>query len=130
MGNIGSMATFAIVVERGSFTAAAEALGMSKSVVSKQVSQLERALNVTLLNRTTRQLNLTEAGSVFYEHCRRIVAEGREAEAAVLPCRPNPAAPCGSPHRNVWRSPCWRACCRNFSSVGRGSSWRCRSPGV
>ncbi|MCG8426519.1 MAG: LysR family transcriptional regulator [Chromatiales bacterium] len=91
MNTLVQMATFATVVERGSFTAAAEALGLSKPVVSKQISQLETHLGVRLLNRTTRRLHLTEAGEVFYTHCQRIVAEAQEAETAVAPLQSEPS---------------------------------------
>lgn len=77
--------TFATVVEKGSFTAAAEALGISKPVVSKQVSQLERHLGVQLLQRTTRRLHLTQAGEVFASYSHRIMSDVREAEQSVLP---------------------------------------------
>jgi len=82
--------TFAAVVEKGSFTAAAEALDISKPVVSKQVSQLEKYLGVQLLHRTTRRLHLTEAGEVFTRYSLRIVAEAREAEQSVLPLQSEP----------------------------------------
>ncbi len=74
------MAVFARVVESRSFSAAAERLQMSKSAVSKQVARLEAALGVRLLNRTTRQLSLTEAGSAVYRHCANLVAEAEAAE--------------------------------------------------
>ncbi|HEV7929727.1 MAG TPA: LysR family transcriptional regulator, partial [Nitrosospira sp.] len=57
------MMTFAKVVETKSFSAAADALNTSKSMVSKQVSNLESALGVKLLNRTTRRMSLTEIGA-------------------------------------------------------------------
>ena len=77
--------TFSAVVENGSFTAAAEALGISKPVVSKQVSLLERHLGVQLLHRTTRRLHLTHAGEVFASYSHRIMSDVREAEQSVLP---------------------------------------------
>lgn len=73
------MATFAHVVDSGSFSAAARRLGGRKSSLSAQIQRLESRLGVRLLNRTTRRIALTEAGAVFYEHCARIVSE---AEAA------------------------------------------------
>ncbi|HVL77418.1 MAG TPA: LysR family transcriptional regulator [Noviherbaspirillum sp.] len=79
MDRLPEMMTFAKVVETHSFSAAALALGTSKSVVSKQVSALEAALGVRLLNRTTRRMSLTEVGAAYYEHCARIA---REIEAA------------------------------------------------
>jgi DNA-binding transcriptional LysR family regulator len=56
---------------------------MSKSLVSKHVTQLEKSLGARLLNRTTRALSLTEAGAAFYAHCARIVEEMEEAKLAV-----------------------------------------------
>jgi DNA-binding transcriptional LysR family regulator len=77
------MVIFAAVVETKSFSAASRRLGLSKSMVSKRVTQLERSLGVRLLNRTTRAMSLTEAGAIFYEHCARIVGELEEAKLAV-----------------------------------------------
>jgi len=81
---------FAAVVEKGSFTAAAEALSISKPVVSKQISQLERHLGVQLLHRTTRRLHLTEAGEVFARYSQKIVEEALEAERSVMPLQNEP----------------------------------------
>ena len=81
--HLSAMAVFARVVEEGSFSHAARGLGLSKSAVSKQVGRLEDRLGVRLLNRTTRQLSLTEAGTAFYEHCRQLVADAEAAESAV-----------------------------------------------
>jgi len=67
MEHLTDLAVFIEVVERGSFTAAAEHLELSKAVVSKYVTRLENHLAVRLLNRTTRRLSLTEAGRIFYE---------------------------------------------------------------
>ncbi|MDO5103065.1 MAG: LysR family transcriptional regulator [Lautropia sp.] len=60
---------FCAVVEAGSFTLAAERLGVGKAVVSQQVAQLEKTLRTTLLLRTTRRLSLTEEGGRFYHRC-------------------------------------------------------------
>ncbi len=78
-----NIVAFTRVVETRSFTAAARQFGMSKATVSKQVSMLEARIGVRLLNRTTRTLSLTSAGSSFYEHCRHIVAELNAAEIEV-----------------------------------------------
>jgi DNA-binding transcriptional LysR family regulator len=75
MKQLDALAIFAAVVEQKSFTAAANKIGLSKAAVSKSVSGLERALGARLLNRSTRHLSLTEAGSMVYEHCTRIVQE-------------------------------------------------------
>ena len=64
---LSDIAVLVAVVRRGSFSAAAEKLGLSKSQVSKCISRLEQALGARLLNRTTRRLSLSEAGTALYE---------------------------------------------------------------
>jgi DNA-binding transcriptional LysR family regulator len=83
MEDLERMAIFARVVEDKSFSAAARRLNLSKSLVSKQLTQLEKSLGARLLNRTTRALSLTDAGAVLYEHCARIMEELEEAKLAV-----------------------------------------------
>ena len=83
MDSLNDIAVFVRVVDSGSFTAAAERLGISKSVVSKYVTRLEDRLGARLLNRTTRRLSLTEAGSVFYERSRQGLADIEDAQAEV-----------------------------------------------
>ncbi|MDP1628918.1 LysR family transcriptional regulator [Parvibaculum sp.] len=77
--DLNGYAVYAKVVELGGFTAAADALGLSKSMVSRQVATLEDELGVRLLNRTTRRISVTEAGGVVFERAQRIVAEAAEA---------------------------------------------------
>ena len=67
MMDITHLASFYEVVQRGSFSAAADALGVSKGMLSRHVSALESALNAQLLQRTTRRLSLTEAGRLVRE---------------------------------------------------------------
>ncbi len=74
---------FVKVVESGSFIAAAQALRLPKTTVSRKVQELETRLGAQLLHRTTRKLGLTEAGNVYFEHCQRIARELSEAESAV-----------------------------------------------
>jgi DNA-binding transcriptional LysR family regulator len=88
---LNGMRVFAQVVEARSFSAAAEKLGMSKSLASRHVSALERSLSVKLLNRSTRKLSLTEAGALFYEHCARIVQEAELAEQRLTRTQSEPA---------------------------------------
>ncbi len=88
---LNGMRVFAQVVEAKSFSAAAEKLGMSKSLASRHVSALERSLSAKLLNRSTRKLSLTEAGAVFYEHCARIVQEAELAEERLTRTQAEPA---------------------------------------
>ena len=78
MDNYRAMAIFVQVVDCGSFSAAAKKMGITKSAVSQQVSQLEETLGTRLLHRTTRQLNLTEAGEMYLGGCRQMIdaAEG------------------------------------------------------
>ena len=83
MQSLDDMAIFAAVVDAGGFSAASKSVGVSTPVISKRISALEAELGARLLNRTTRRLSLTEVGSVFYQHCIRVVAEARDAEAAV-----------------------------------------------
>lgn len=83
MDSLSDIAVFVQVVESGSFTAAAERLQVSKSVVSKYVTRLEDRLGARLLNRTTRRLSLTEVGSVFYERSRDGLNAIEEAELEV-----------------------------------------------
>ena len=77
--NLRRLAYFAEVVESGSFTAAADRLGITKAVVSSQVAKLEQAFETTLLIRTTRSVRPTEEGRIFYERCARILSEAQEA---------------------------------------------------
>ena len=79
LGNLRRLAYFVAVVETGTFTAAAERLGITKAVVSQQVARLEREFRVSLLVRTTRKVQTTEAGQAFYLRCAVIL---REAEGA------------------------------------------------
>lgn len=77
------MQAFAAVVDSGSFVRAADALQMSKSVVSRLVAELEERLGARLLQRTTRRLSLTREGEIFLERCRELLAGVGDAEAEV-----------------------------------------------
>lgn len=76
----GEMEVFASVVALGGFSAAARAFGMTPSAVSKLVGRLESRLAVRLLNRSTRQVQLTPEGCVFYERSVKVLADLEEAE--------------------------------------------------
>ena len=76
------MQAFVAVVQAGSFVAAAERLGTSKALVSRMVLELEARLGTRLLNRTTRRLSLTDAGSDYVERCRQILEDVADANAA------------------------------------------------
>ena len=79
LGNLRRLAYFVAVVETGSFTAAAERLGITKAVVSQQVARLESEFRTSLLVRTTRKVRATEAGHAFYLRCAMILREAEDA---------------------------------------------------
>ncbi|MBW7981679.1 LysR family transcriptional regulator [Enterobacillus tribolii] len=83
MDRLTSMSVFIAVVEKGSFVAAADVMNMSPTMVGKHIGFLERRLKAKLLVRTTRRQGLTEAGQLYYEHCRRLVRDADNAEALV-----------------------------------------------
>ncbi|MDM0119424.1 LysR family transcriptional regulator [Variovorax arabinosiphilus] len=79
LGNLRRLAYFVAVVETGSFTAAAERLGITKAVVSQQVARLEREFRTSLLVRTTRKVQATDVGRAFYERCAVVLREAAHA---------------------------------------------------
>ena len=81
LGSLPDMAVFARVVDAGSFSAAARQLGLTPSAVSRQVARLEGVLRVRLLERTTRKLRLTEAGTAAHANCQAMLAAAREVLA-------------------------------------------------
>jgi len=81
--DLNDMMVFLAVVEMGSFTLAAERLGMPKANVSRKVSRLEQKLDITLLERSTRSQHLTEAGKRYLIHCKRVHEELDLATACV-----------------------------------------------
>lgn len=78
------MRTYIAVVKAGSFTRAADALGISKALTSKYVNQLETHLGVRLLQRTTRRLHLTDSGQSYYEQAQHIIEELDNLETALF----------------------------------------------
>ena len=84
MDTLDGMRAFATVVDAGSFSAAAQRLGLSKALVSKYVGQLEQRLGARLINRTTRSLQPTEIGRSYYARCVQILEEIDDLEEAVL----------------------------------------------
>ncbi len=89
--NLNRLAYFAAVVETGSFTAAAERLGVTKAVVSQQVARLEREFRNTLLIRSTRRVSTTEIGQAFYYRCAVILKEAEDAFAGLAESASEPA---------------------------------------
>lgn len=76
---LNDMALFVEVVKAKGFRHAAEAVGMPNSTLSRRISALEKAIGLRLLHRTTRKIELTEAGQIYFERCKRIVDEARLA---------------------------------------------------
>jgi LysR family transcriptional regulator for bpeEF and oprC len=81
MDRIDAMHLFTRIVDLGSFTAAAESMGLPRATATYTVQQLEKRLGVRLLHRTTRHVSPTLDGQAYYERCRRVLAEVEEAEA-------------------------------------------------
>lgn len=83
MSGTDALVVYTTVVKTNSFTAAAEHLGLTPSAVSKQITLLEKRLGVSLLNRSTRSLSMTEAGSIYFERCNKILQDLEETEALI-----------------------------------------------
>ncbi|QVK24615.1 LysR family transcriptional regulator [Shewanella dokdonensis] len=79
------MLVFATVVEQGSLTAAAMALNISRSMVSQHLKKLEQRLNCRLLNRTTRNISLTDNGREFFRNCAELLQLAKQAEQQRAP---------------------------------------------
>jgi DNA-binding transcriptional LysR family regulator len=90
MDKLRAMQTFVRIVERGSLTAAADAMHSSLPAVVRTLAALEAELDVRLLNRTTRRIALTDEGREYFERCKRVLAEVDDAEAALSARRAAP----------------------------------------
>jgi len=123
MSEIDDLAAFAVLIEAGSFTLAAQQLGCSKGQLSKRISQLEAQFSVVLLQRTTRRLNLTAAGAALLPQAQALVVQVERARQALARLKDDMAGPVrmtvpvslGKPSSTVW---CW-----NF----RRNTPKCRS---
>src|SRR5256885_16590988 len=87
------LAVLAKVVELNGFSAAARALGVPKAAVSRAVADLEKALGVRVLERTTRRISLTSAGRLLYPHARRVGEETDAARSAIAKLQSPEARP-------------------------------------
>jgi DNA-binding transcriptional LysR family regulator len=83
MDRLSTMATFLKVVKHANFTAAAEELAISRTLVSRHVADLEAHLGIKLLNRTTRSVTLTEAGLSYSRLCQRVLGEITQGEEEI-----------------------------------------------
>ncbi|MCJ8304092.1 LysR family transcriptional regulator [Shewanella sp.] len=90
MESFSAIPVFVAVVECGSFSLASEQLGVTKSAVSKRISQLEAKLGVQLLHRTTRKLSLTEAGERYFDYARNALTLANEGEDAISELQDRP----------------------------------------
>jgi len=88
--DLNEIAVFIKVVQSESFTKAAQCLGMPKSTVSQKVSMLEKRLGVTLIQRTTRKLNITPLGKSFYSKCVAGLEEIKSAEMEIASVHSEP----------------------------------------
>lgn len=88
---LSSIQTFIAVVDSGSFSECARRLGLSQPSISRQVNRLEEHLGVRLLQRTTRQLSLTEAGQIYYEKARQIQQTILEASQSITGYKDTPS---------------------------------------
>lgn len=121
MENLNDVLVFVKVVERAGISAAASILGISPSLVSRRLSQLEQAMGIQLVNRSTRHISLTESGRIFYESC-------CQALSTIENARVSAANLSNVPSGNL----------RVHSAYGIGQSWvagavaafKCRYPDV
>lgn len=93
MQDLNDLYYFSQVVEHGGFSAAARALNIPKSRLSRRITALEDALGMRLLQRTTRRLRLTTAGERFLQHCQQMTRAAREAHDAMSHLKAEPAGP-------------------------------------
>src|ERR1700758_5705065 len=91
MLDLNDIVAFARVVEAGSFTAAARLLGMPKTTVSRRIAALEREVGVRLVQRTTRSLNMTDAGRLYYEQSSQALRTIEDANLRLAEARAEPS---------------------------------------
>lgn len=91
MDKLQAMQLFVRVIERGSFSQVAREQGISQSTVSKQIAALENRLKTKLINRTTRNLSLTDAGTDYYEGCLRLLSELAQLEQKTADAERHPS---------------------------------------
>ncbi|OUR89085.1 hypothetical protein A9Q81_22460 [Gammaproteobacteria bacterium 42_54_T18] len=90
MHQFDNMALFAEVALTGSFTKAADKTGVPLSTISRRISELEEDIGIQLLRRTTRRLDVTDAGKVFLKHCQEVIQQGYQARQAIESLKEEP----------------------------------------
>lgn len=93
MDHLSRIGIYTEVVKQQSFAGAARKLGITSSAVSKQIQNLEHALEVKLLNRTTRKVSVTEEGAIFFERANRALEDLKEAEEHINEMKACPRGP-------------------------------------
>jgi DNA-binding transcriptional LysR family regulator len=91
MDRFRTMQSFVEVIKLGSLSEAAKLLGLSRALVSRHVTDLEKHLGVRLLTRTTRRITLTEAGAAHFNFCQRVIQETEEQETSLKRMQKEPA---------------------------------------
>jgi len=84
MDRFKTMESFIRVARAGSFTTAAQQMGMSRAMISRHIQELERRLGARLLNRTTRFVKLTDIGAAYFEFCQELLGEIDERERSII----------------------------------------------
>lgn len=109
MIDLNELSLFAKVIEYGGFAAAGRALNMPKSTLSRRVNQLESRLGVRLIQRSTRQFQVTDIGQAYYRHCVAMMAEAESAEDVIEQNRSEPRGvirlSCSTPLLSFWVAP-------------------------
>lgn len=90
VNTLAGMEMFVRVVEAGSFAAAADASGVTPTMVAKHIKAIEHRLGATLLHRTTRRQQLSDVGRLYYERCKQALAEVAHAEASASELHASP----------------------------------------
>lgn len=88
---LGSIELFCLAAELESFTAAANAAGVTPAAVSRSITRLEERLGIRLFVRSTRQIRLTESGNLYFQHCKSALSQLIEAESEVTGLQENPS---------------------------------------
>ncbi|VVM58442.1 LysR substrate-binding domain-containing protein [Pseudomonas fluorescens] len=109
MFDLNELFIYAKVVDHGGFASAGRALNMPKSTLSRRVSRLEARLGVRLIQRSTRQFQITDIGQAYYRHCIAMMAEAESAEDVIEQNRSEPRGvirlSCNTPLLNFWVAP-------------------------
>ena len=91
ISHLDEMTIFVAIAQAGSFSGAARALGVPRSTIGRKIQTLEQRAQLSLIERTTRALRLTEAGQEFLGHCKRVLVEVQRAESTLSRLRERPS---------------------------------------